>query len=84
MDLISPYINFGARYSEIPIRWISIFDELEKFAAILFQPSHLQQNEDKKKSQHFRQYGFCISIQYIMKHQCQSQCNLGFNSILFS
>lgn len=83
MYLISPYINFGAWYWKISIRWITIFDELEKFSRILFQPSHLPKKTEtkrKKKPQKIHKYRFWYQIECIMKHQSQS--NSSFNSIL--
>lgn len=42
------YIDFSTWYWEIPIGWIAIFDELEKFPGILFQPCYLREKASNK------------------------------------
>lgn len=78
MDLNITYINFGARYWKISIRWISIFDKLEKFPGILFQPSHLQMKNETQKTATSISIFLCYTPQLI---KCQSQ--LQSNSIRF-
>lgn len=41
-------VDYGSGNGKIPIGWHTVFDVLEKFAMVLFQPSHLKRR--KKES----------------------------------
>lgn len=44
------YVDFGSRNSEIPIRWSSIFDELEDLSRTIAQPCDLQIKSINRRS----------------------------------